>query len=120
MADSRYYDPALLWALACDYAQRQADAEGRPQVGPTDVQLRIYGKWEHGCFRLHGPKLYKDEGDGEHFTNCPQDALRQHAAIIGEVVLQNVRIRRATVLGKTFDQAITRLTTDWQDGQQPA
>ncbi len=89
--DKRYTQPALLWALAAEYA-----AQKWPDYRPAramDVVLYLYPESGPGAWMLNGPKLYwqDDPVVGDHWTNCDQDALED--ADIAEVVLMHRRLR---------------------------
>lgn len=106
----RDYQPSLLWAKVISwYEQNQENP--RP-IGPHDVQVYIYRTDEPGAWYLHGPKLYwTDKPMGEYFQNTDQDDLVDHADQLGEVVLWDRRARKTILVGKTFEEAVRKISS---------
>jgi hypothetical protein len=103
--EKRYTQPALLWALAQEYAAKKWPER---EIGPTDLQLYYYPAAGSGAWLQHGPKLYWQETvNGDHFNNCEQDALAENE--IGEVVLMHRGRRQTVVLGHTLAEAVNNL-----------
>lgn len=103
--EKRYTQPALLWALAQEYAAKKWPDK---IIGHTDLQVAFYPVDGDGLWIMHSPKLYyQDEPGADHFTNCDQSALADHE--IGEVVLSNRRNRQSAMLGATLEEAVSTL-----------
>lgn len=110
----RDYQPSLFWARASAwYEQQPLDAPYQPRpLGPHDLTIYIYRSDAPGAWMMTGPKLYwADEPmHGQYFRSTDQGDLAENAGVLGEVVLWDRRIRRTILLGKTFAEALDRLT----------
>ena len=107
---NRYKQPALLWALATEYAAKRWPQ--RP-IGHTDLQLYIYPVDGMGAWLMHNPKLYwQDEVGGQYFGNCDQSALM--VADIGEVTLMH-RSRKEQQSWVSFEAAVDAM----REAQEP-
>jgi len=111
MLTKRDTQPSLIWALAMDWAHREAEAKGVDHVQWSAVHVSIYNTVEAGGWIIRNGKLYQDSNFADdHFGNTAQDDLWVKSEQVGEVELTRFsRPHDTTLLGTTLEKALEKL-----------
>lgn len=109
--NQRHFQPSLLWSLAENWYMKQLDTPPTTPYRSHDLTLYIYRTDEDGAWMLSGPKMYWQDTPitGDHFQNCDQDDLSENSEVLGECVFHDRKLRKTTLLGKTFSEAIEKI-----------
>ncbi|MDD5551359.1 MAG: hypothetical protein PHS34_08875 [Candidatus Omnitrophica bacterium] len=110
--NARNYQPSLVWSLAHDWYINNLPEQPATEYRPHDLTVYVYRTDSTGAWMMTNPKLYWQETPitGDHFENCDQNELWVNNDLLGEVVIYDRKLRKSTVVGKTFDEAWEKIS----------
>ena len=105
----RDYQPSLLFVKACDWYKQQNPERSFHQ---NDLTIFVYRKDDVGAYKLSGPKMFwtREPMSSQYFYGIDQDDMFKNADQLGEVVLWDRLYKKTILIGKTFAEAIEKIS----------